>query len=139
MESIKVRFIAEQYPVERHGACWDLCSSEEYKYHKGDYFYINLGVNIKLPEGAWGLLALRSSSFKRYKVIQTNAIGIIENEYCGNDDVWMVPVLAMEDGVIPKGARIAQFTPMNYYPDTYIEVVTDMDEVSRGGFGSTGY
>lgn len=135
---IKVRFTNEQYEIERHGACWDLRAAEDYKFKAGDFFYLDLGINIQLPEGCWGLLAPRSSTFKRYGLIQTNSIGIIENDYCGNEDVWMLPVYALKDGEVKKGERVAQFTPMSYYPDVVFNVVDDMNTESRGGWGSTG-
>lgn len=135
---IKVRFTREPYEIERHGACWDLRAVEEVFYKAGDFFYIDLGVNIQLPPNQWGFLAPRSSLFKNYGLIQTNSVGIMENDYSGNDDLWMLPVYALKDGKIKKGERVAQFTPMDYYPDVDFDVVEDMAQDSRGGFGSTG-
>lgn len=138
VEKVKVRFTKDKYEIVRNGACWDLRAACNYTYEEGISFYLDLGVNIKLPDGCFGILVPRSSTFKNYGLIQTNSIGIIENNYCGNDDVWKMPVYAVRSGEVRKGDRVAQFMPMSYYPDVEFEVVEDMNQESRGGFGSTG-
>jgi dUTP pyrophosphatase len=44
----------------------------------------------------------------------------------------------MRDTVIQEGDRICQFRLNNRMPDVEFETVFELDEVSRGGFGSTG-
>lgn len=138
MLNIKVRFTKEPYELERHGAWIDLRAVEDYEYKVGDALMIDLGVNIKLPEGNEGLLVVRSSTFKKYGIIQTNAIGIIEDNYCGNDDVWMLPVYALRDGKIKKGDRVCQFRVHKIMDDVNFTIVDDMGVPNRGGLGSTG-
>lgn len=138
MLNIKVRFTKESYEIERHGAWIDLRAVEDYEYKVGDTFMIDLGVNIKLPEDNEGLLVVRSSTFKKYGIIQTNAIGIIEDNYCGNDDVWMLPVYALRDGKIKKGDRVCQFRVHKVMDDVNFTIVDDMGVPNRGGLGSTG-
>ena len=135
---IKIRFTEQAYEVQRHGAWIDLRSVEDYEYKKGDFFYINLGVNIKVPKGYEGLLAPRSSMFKNYGLIQTNSVGVIEDNYCGNNDVWMLPVYALKDGKITKGDRLCQFRTLKSMGHTHFTVVDDMEDCNRGGLGSTG-
>lgn len=138
MLNIKVRFTKESYEIERHGAWIDLRAVEDYEYKVGDALMIDLGVNIKFPEGNEGLLVVRSSTFKKYGIIQTNAIGIIEDNYCGNDDVWMLPVYALRDGKIKKGDRVCQFRVHKVMDDVNFTIVDDMGVPNRGGLGSTG-
>ena len=138
MLNIKVRFTKEPYELERHGAWIDLRAVEDYEYKAGDTLMIDLGVNIKLPEGNEGLLVVRSSTFKKYGIIQTNAIGIIEDNYCGNDDIWMLPVYALRDGKIKKGDRVCQFRVHKVMDDVNFTIVDDMGVPNRGGLGSTG-
>ena len=108
---------------------------------------VKLGVSMKLPAGYEAHLVARSSTFKHYGCIQTNAVGIIDESYCGNDDMWMLALLNLQPktmqgdvpGVlIPKGARICQFRIMQSQPDLTFVETEDLGEVSRGGFGSTG-
>lgn len=138
MLNIKVRFTKEPYELERHGAWIDLRAVEDYGYKAGDTLMIDLGVNIKFPEGNEGLLVVRSSTFKKYGIIQTNSIGIIEDNYCGNDDVWMLPVYALRDGKIKKGDRVCQFRVHKVMDDVNFTIVDDMGVPNRGGLGSTG-
>ena len=138
MSEIKVRFTKEPYEIERHGAWIDLRAAQDYEYKKGDGFLIDLGVNIKVPEGHEGIIAPRSSTFKKYGLIQANSIGIIEHEYCGNDDVWGMFVYATRDGKVAKGDRICQFRIQEMMGDVTFNFVDDMNEESRGGWGSTG-
>ena len=138
MQNIKVRFTKEPYEIERHGAWIDLRAAQSYEYKKGDGFLINLGVNIKLPEGCEGLLVPRSSTFKNFGLIQANSVGIFEQEYCGNDDVWGMYVYATRDGKVIKGDRICQFRTLKMMDDAIFTIVDDMEDESRGGWGSTG-
>lgn len=73
------------------------------------YTLLDLGVAIQLPKGFEAIIAPRSSTFKRFGIMQTNGVGIIDASFCGNDDVWKMPVLATRSTVIPKGTPIAQF------------------------------
>lgn len=70
--------------------------------------------------------------------IQTNCFAVIDNSYSGDSDEWKLPVIAMEDTVINKNDRICQFRINKIQPAIEFEEVEHLDEVSRGGIGSTG-
>ena len=93
---------------------------------------------MKLPDGYEAWIVPRSSTFKKYHIIQTNGIGIIDNSYCGDNDEWKMPVLAMRDTFIPKGTRICQFRVIKSMKYPRWKEVTTLETESRGGFGSTG-
>lgn len=116
----------------------DLRAAKDYHLKKGEFALIDLGVSIKLPEGYEAYLAPRSSTFKRYGIIQTNSIGVIDCSYCGDNDVWMMPVYAVRDADISKGDRICQFRIFENQPQVDFVEVESLGEESRGGFGSTG-
>lgn len=63
---------------------------------------------------------------------------VIDCTYRGNDDLWMFPAYALRDGYINKNDRIAQFRILKNQPTIEFEVVSNLDNESRGGFGSTG-
>ena len=67
-----------------------------------------------------------------------NSPGVIENEYCGEDDVWGFAALAMRDTVIREGDRICHFRIMKQMDEVDAVAVEKMSGNSRGGFGSTG-
>lgn len=116
----------------------DLKSAVTYEYKKGDFFLVNLGVSMELPKGYEALLAPRSSTFKKYGLIVSNSIGIIDNLYHSDDDVWMLPVYALRDGRVEKNDRVAQFRILENQPKIEFEVVEHLNNKPRGGFGSTG-
>ena len=65
-------------------------------------------------------------------------MGVIDNSYCGDGDVWGMPVFALEDTVINLNDRICQFRIVEKQPDLEFEEVDHLDGENRGGFGSTG-
>ncbi len=63
---------------------------------------------------------------------------VIDHSFSGTDDRWKMPVLATRDTRIMEGDRICQFRIMQKQPDIVFEEVDSLDDVNRGGFGSTG-
>lgn len=116
----------------------DLRSAEDYDLKKGEFKLINLGVSMKLPNGYEAHIAPRSSTFKTWGIIQTNSIGVVDNSYSGNNDIWRMPVYATRDTHINKNDRICQFRIMLKMPVVDIEEVDNLEGPDRGGIGSTG-
>ena len=141
METLKVKYHVPDLPklAEIEKGDWiDLRAAERVCLFKGDFRTIKLGVSIELPEGYEALLVPRSSTFKNWGIIQTNGIGIIDESYCGDDDVWMMPVYATREAIIEKGDRICQFRIIKHQPDIDINEVESLGNDSRGGFGTSG-
>ena len=140
-EKIKIKYFDNEIDkIEKisKGDWIDLRSAETIHLKKGEFHLIPLGVGMKLPEGYEAHVVPRSSTYKNFKVIQTNHMGIIDNSYSGDSDQWMMPVIAMENTTINKNDRICQFRINEIQPEIEFEVVEHLDDVSRGGFGSTG-
>ena len=98
----------------------------------------SLGISMQLPTGFEAIVAPRSSVAKNYGIILANSIGIIDESYCGNDDVWRFIAYAIRDTHIPFDARVAQFRIMKHQnPLEFIEV-EELKNANRGGIGSTG-
>lgn len=116
----------------------DLHAAHDYIIPKGQFALIHLGVAMKLPEGYEGHLVPRSSTYKKYGIIQANHQGVVDNSYCGPNDWWYFPAIALnQDAHIKKGERICQFRIMEKQPE--IEFIEgQMQDADRGGFGSTG-
>ena len=68
-----------------------------------------------------------------------NGIGIIDNSYSGDNDIWMYPAIAIKDTHINKGDRIAQFRIVKKQPEIEFISVDHLEGPDRGGFGSTGH
>ena len=116
----------------------DLRASERVEMAVGEYRIIPLGVSMKLPEGYEAHLAPRSSTFKKWGILMTNSVGVIDNSYSGDNDVWGFAALAMRDTVIEEGDRIAQFRIIRKMEPVEFMEVEHLDNQDRGGFGSTG-
>lgn len=137
---ILVKYLADIEPIEvkKGGDFIDLRSAEDIELKKGEFSLIPLGVAIQLPKGYEALLVPRSSTFKNFKIMQTNSIGVIDESYCGDNDQWCMPVIAVEDTVIHKNDRICQFRIIEHQPTFEIKAVESLGNDDRGGFGSTG-
>lgn len=126
-------------PHQAKGGDWiDLCTKEDVTLKQGEFKLIDLGVAMKLPKGYEALVVPRSSTFIKYGIIQTNSIGIIDETYCGNHDVWKFPALALRDTEIKSCTRIAQFRIIKHQPDVRFFELENLPDKNRGGFGSTG-
>ena len=117
---------------------------------------INLGFALELPQGWEGHLAPRSSTFKTWGIIQTNSVGVVDDTYIGDNDIWHMPVYCLqgkdkreisndnyeyniEEGTwIHKGDKIGQFRIMEVMPEIEFEEVESFGNADRGGFGTTG-
>lgn len=134
----KIKYHDGASNLERHGAMWDMAASETVTFRKGEVRIIPLGVSVKLPSGFMGVLVPRSSTCLKHGIMMANSVGIIENDYSGDGDVWGFVAYAIRDTVIEQGTRIAQFMPVRYADDIEFEEVESMECADRGGYGSTG-
>ena len=116
----------------------DLRLAETVTLKKGEYQLLSLGVSIQLPKGYEALVAPRSSTFKNYGILLANSIGIIDETYCGDDDIWRFPALATRDITIPSDTRIAQFRIIKHQPKIEFILADKLGNSNRGGIGSTG-
>lgn len=127
--------------------------NEEERTRDVDFHYhiAKLGIAAQIPEGYEVNIVPRSSTFKKYGLLQTNHFGVIDSSYCGNDDEWGMPVVATRAITIPKGTRIAQFRinlsqkatvwqkiKWLFSSGVKLKQVSSLDNQNRGGFGSTG-
>lgn len=162
------------FPIDFEVGDWfDLCTAEEiklkapqanrlHKYNQNketpeirmrdvdfDWTFIPLGVAIEMPKGTECHLLPRSSTFKKWGLIQTNSMGIIDRTYASDKDEWKLPVVATREVTIPKGTRIAQFKVVPSQKATILQklkwlfsngvklkAVSSLNNPERGGFGN---
>lgn len=139
--NIQIKYFSDEIDkIEKidKGDWIDLRAAKEVTLTKGEFALIPLGVGMKLPGGYEAHVAPRSSTFKKWGIIQTNSIGIIDESYCGNGDQWLMPVLAMRDTKIEVNDRICQFRIVEKQPKIDFIQVDMLSDEDRGGFGSTG-
>lgn len=141
MEQIKIKYHNNNMGKIENlevGDWYDLRSAETVEMQAGEFKLISLGVSMKLPEGYEAHMAPRSSTFKKWGILQTNSVAVIDNSYSGTNDIWKYPALAIRDTTIYEGDRICQFRIMKKQPEIEFIEVDELDSVDRGSFGSTG-
>lgn len=119
---------------------YDLRAAHNCKIRPGQLYYIRLGVAIQLPEGCEAILAMRSSTSKRHRIFPANGIGVIDNEYCGDNDEWVMPVVNFSNKIqyIKKNERVCQFKVVRQQPYFDVKIVDKLGNPNRNGLGSTG-
>ncbi len=134
-KTIKIKYFTDK--IEKL-AYMDLRSAEDVTLKKGEFKLIPLGIAMELPKGYEAHVVPRSSTYKNFGVIQTNHMGVIDETYCGDNDQWFMPVLAMRDTRIHVNDRICQFRIMEHQPELVFEETEILGHADRGGHGSTG-
>ena len=112
---------------------------------------LNLGVAMQLPKGYEAIVAPRSSTSKHFGILQANSVGVIDNSYCGDNDIWKFPAFVFGNKSIKNGDRICQFRIQLSQKATILQklkwlftsgikfiYVDKLESDNRGGFGSTG-
>ena len=141
METIKIKYFdneIDKIQKINKGDLIDLRAAETVEMKAGDFKLIRLGVGMKLPEDYKANVYPSSSTYKSFGIILANSVGQIDNSYSGDNDEWRFPAIALRDTVIHKNDRICQFEIQKIQPEVEFEEVEHLDDVSRGGFGSTG-
>jgi dUTP pyrophosphatase len=142
MQNIKIKYISSQVEKLRYidnKSDWiDLRAAEIIEMKAGEFKLIPLGIAMELPEGYEAHVVPRSSTYKNFGIIQTNSMGIIDETYCGDNDQWFFPALAMRDTVININDRICQFRIMEHQPKISFTEADSLGNDDRGGHGSTG-
>lgn len=142
MKTIQIKYFTDKIEpltyIDGKSDWIDLRAAADVVLKKGEFKLIPLGVAMKLPEGYEAHIVPRSSTFKNFGIIQTNHQGVIDESYCGDNDQWHMPVLAVRDTEIHVNDRICQFRIMEHQPTICFEQVDALGASDRGGFGSTG-
>lgn len=141
METILIKYhndkLIKPENIEGKSDWIDLRAAEDVVLKKGEFKIISLGVSMKLPDGYEAHLSPRSSTFKKWGIIQVNSVGVIDNSYSGDDDIWGLPVYATRDTEIHLNDRICQFRIMRKQDVLDFKETDHLSDNSRGGFGST--
>ena len=140
--------------VKENGDCYDLFTCEDAYVKAGTPTLISLGVSMRLPKGCVAKIYDRSSTPLKKGVQLAHSIGFIDWSYQGRNDVWKYSAKVCKGGTkqvkIPAGTRLCQFEICLSQKATVwqkikwlftsgykFEYVDDLEDASRGGFGST--
>lgn len=100
---------------------------------------LKTNVIIETPPGYMLAVVARSSTARKKGLIVPNGFGVIDQDYCGEEDEVLVQVYNFTDKevMVEKGERIAQGVFVKVERAEW-EQSNVLGEVSRGGIGSTG-
>jgi len=139
---IKIKYFRGAQPLEKieQGDWIDLRTAEPLKLLGDPFKLVPLGVAMELPKGYEAHVVPRSSTYKKYGLLQSNSFGVVDESYKGDNDEWFFPIIIHDPKVtfIPKGTRLCQFRIMKKQPKIDFKVVESLENKDRGGLGSTG-
>lgn len=141
MKKIKIKYHNDRFiPIQAIsvGDWIDLRAAETVHLGQGEFKLISLGISIELPKGYEAHIVPRSSTYKNWGIIQANHMGVIDNSYSGDNDIWRFPAIATRDTTIFENERICQFRIVKKQPKLRFVKVNHLGNRDRGGFGSTG-
>lgn len=142
MEQIRIKYVSDKIEklcyVDGKSDWIDLRAAEDVELKQGEFRLIPLGIAMELPAGYEAHIVPRSSTYKNFGIIQANHMGVIDETYCGDNDQWCFPAIALRDTVIHTNDRICQFRIMEHQPKIVFCEVESLGHADRGGFGSTG-
>ena len=122
----------------RGASGFDLVAREAAVILPGKSGYVPLNVAIQVPEGYFVLLTARSSLHKK-GLVPINGVGIIDRDYSGDGDEYIAALFNFTEHevIVLKGDRIMQGVLLSS-TQVEFEEVEQLENASRGGFGSTG-
>ncbi len=142
METIKIQYLDDSINrleyIDGKSDWIDLRAAEDVELKEGEFRLIPLGVAMQLPEGYEAHIIPRSSTYKNFGIIQSNYMGLVDESYCGPNDWWYMPAIALRDTKICKNDRICQFRIEKHQPKLVFDEVSALTGKDRGGIGSTG-
>lgn len=134
----------------KQGDWIDLCLAEDVDIPVGGFRAVSLGIRTKLPKGYEAYVLPRSSTGKKHKVLMYNGMGLIDESYCGPDDIWHMLLYAPNGARIKAGTRVCQFrivlkmqagilAKLKWLFSNKVSFVEveDFEGNNRGGLGST--
>jgi len=141
-EKIKIKYHVKELEklcyIDGKSDWIDLRVAEDVKMKAGEFRLISMGISVELPKGYEMWILPRSSAFKNFGVIQTNAMGVVDESFCGDNDIIHMPILAMRDTEMHINDRIGQFRIAKHQAEIHFVEVEHLNHADRGGFGTTG-
>lgn len=142
--NIKVKLIDESLPMlayQTEGAAgFDLYSRIDITIEPLKPTLVPTNMVVKTPKGYFLMVAARSSLPLKKNLMLANGIGVVDEDYCGDEDEIKLQLLNFSQSPveIKKGERIGQAVFVKIEHASSFQQVTSMKTRSRGGFGSTG-
>jgi dUTP pyrophosphatase len=140
---LKIRRLDSTVALPAYGtdesAGFDLAAAHDVTVRPREIVLVRTGLVIEVPTGHFLAVFARSSTPMKRGLVVSNGVGVIDPDYSGPDDEVMIQVLNVTDTPVEVrcGDRLAQGIILPAPRVTWQEV-TEIREVTRGGFGATG-
>ena len=140
---VKIKRIDTSLPLPEYqtsgAVAFDLYSRVDMTIAPKSLGLIPTNIIVEIPKGYMLILASRSSTPKKKGLLVPHGIGIIDQDYCGENDELLLQVYNFTDQAVPiaKGERMGQGAFVRVDQGEW-EEVEEMKDESRGGFGTTG-
>ena len=139
---VKIKRFDKSLPLPVHktsgAVAVDLYSRLDITIESHQLNYVPMNVAIEIPSGYFVMMASRSSTHKM-GVTGLNGIGVFDRDYCGDNDEYHFVAYNFTDKpvFIEKGTRLCQLLLIKCENFDF-EEVDKMENINRGGFGTTG-
>ena len=139
---INIKRIDKTLPLPKYETAgsvgFDLICRESAEIAPQSIVLIPANVIVETPPGYMLMVCSRSSTPRKFGLMVPQGVGIVDNDYCGEEDELQIQVYNFTDSVVhvERGSRIAQAIFVRVDTAEWNEV-KQMSSASRGGFGST--
>ena len=139
---INIKRIDKTLPLPKYETAgsvgFDLICRESAEIPPQSIVLIPANVIVETPPGYMLMVCLRSSTPRKLGLMMPQGVGIVDNDYCGEEDELKIQVYNFTEAVVnvERGSRIAQAIFVRVTTAEWNEV-EQMTATSRGGFGST--
>lgn len=139
---VNIKRIDKTLPLPKYETAgsvgFDLICRESAEIPPQSIVLIAANVIVETPPGYTLMVCSRSSTPRKFGLMVPQGIGIVDNDYCGEEDELQIQVYNFTDKVVNvvRGSRIAQALFVRVDTAEWNEVER-MQSPSRGGFGST--
>jgi dUTP pyrophosphatase len=139
---VKIKRIDKTIPLpiyETQGAVgFDLLARTDATIQPKGIELIPANVIVQVPKGYALILASRSSTPRKHGLTKPHGIGVIDQDYCGDEDEIKIQVMNFTEKAVSivRGTKIAQGLFVKVAKPSFREV-DQIAKKSRGGFGST--
>ncbi len=139
---IKIKRIDKTLPLPKYETAgsvgFDLICRESAEIPPQSIVLIPANVIVETPPGYMLMVCLRSSTPRKFGLMMPQGVGIVDNDYCGEEDELKIQVYNFSSNpvTVERGDRIAQGIFVRVDAAQWSEVHR-IDSETRGGFGST--
>ena len=139
---VKIKRLDKDLPLPQYetggSVGFDLLCRESVTVAPQTVALIPANVIVETPPGYMLMVTLRSSTPRKRGLLIPHGVGVIDPDYCGEDDEIQIQIYNFTDQpvTVERGDKIAQGIFVRLDIAEWSEV-SEMGSETRGGFGST--